>query len=198
MSGTLPSTYTAPVDFRISQTPPNINNLYDMNTVTADIYAAIQQLIHTFIDIGGIGPQPTNLWPFLNGDARTLTEGNTRRFICRATQDIIFGSIISLVGGADGKVHARLASASSASTVADGYCSQPNGILSGQLGEVTLGCGVILLTGVVPGQRYWTGVVPGVIQDAPPTAAGNIEQYLGVGIDSGHFWLQGCGMWLQH
>lgn len=197
MSGTRPASYSSPVDFRIGQTPPGVANFNEAQNAVADIYASLQQMIHTFIDIGGIGPQPAALWEALNGSTRGLTEGNTRRLICRASQTLLFGNIISLHIGSDGKIQSRLAAATSATLVADGFCSQPGGIIGGQLGEVILGAGVVLLNGIVVGQRYWLAPTPGLIIDAPPVAAGQVEQYLGIGIDTTHLWFQ-CGMWLQH
>jgi len=189
--------YSSPVDFRVGQTPPQINNIADANQAIVDIYAFMQQVIHTFIDIVGIGPQSPLLWPALNGTTRLLTEGNTRRLILRATEDISFGAIISLVAGGDGKIQARNAIATSAATVADGFCSQSTGILAGDLGEVTLGCGVVVIGSVVVGQRYWLSLLPGLISNVPPVAAGNVEQLLGIGIDTSHLWFS-CGLWLQH
>lgn len=197
MSGTLPSSYSSPVDFRISQTPPPVANLAEATSAISDIYAAIQQIIHTLIDINGIGPQSSALWPALNGSTRGLTEGNTRRLICRSTENLQFGNIISLLAGGDGKVQARLANATVAGRITDGYCSQPNGIVSGALGEVTLGAGLLTVSGLVVGSRYWMSTTSGIITNVPPTAAGNVEQYLGIAITTTQLWFQ-CGMWLQH
>jgi hypothetical protein len=197
VSGTLPASYNSPVDFRISQSPPVINNLTDANQAIADIYACLQQVIRTFVDIGGIGQQTSALWPALNGTTRGLTEGNTRRLICRATENILFGAIISLIAGGDGIIQARNANATNNTRIADGYCSTIGGIVAGSLGEVILGTGVVNISGVIVGQRYWLSTISGLISNVPALGAGNVEQLLGIGIDPLHIWFS-CGMWLQH
>jgi|KBSMisStandDraft_5_1062788.scaffolds.fasta_scaffold18961_4 hypothetical protein len=196
MSGTLPSAYSSPVDFRISQSPPIISNITDVNFAVSDLYAFGQQVIHTFVDIVGIGPQVLPRQAALEGSTSTLTMGNQHRFYVRALENIGLGAIISLTNNA-GKIAARNANATNNTRIADGFCSDPGGIGVGQVGEVILITGIAPVGGLIVGQRYWLSTTNGIIQNGPPVAAGNIEQYLGIAIDTTHL-LFNCGIWLQH
>jgi hypothetical protein len=197
MSGTAASSYTAPIDFRVSQSPPVITNIADTNVAIADIYAFMNQTIRTFIDYCGIGPQLTASAVSLAGSSKPLLSGNLNRFYVRAAETVNFGSIISLTPVA-GAVECRNANAADATRIADGFCSEVAGIAAGQVGEVILGSGVASIGGLVVGQRYWLSITNGLISNVPATAVGNIEQLLGIGIDSTHFFFHCSPMWLQH
>lgn len=196
MSGTLPASYSSPVDFRISQSPPIITNVTDVNFAVADLYAFGQQVIHTFVDIVGIGPQVLPRQQALEGSPSTLTMGNQHRFYIRASETIILGAVISLFNNA-GTLEARNANATNNQRIADGFCSNPGGIAAGEIGEVILLTGIAIIGNLIIGQRYWLSTVNGAIQNGPATAVGNIEQYLGIAIDSTHF-LFNCNVWAQH
>lgn len=197
MSGTVASSYSAPIDFRIGPNPPVILDIAGTNLAISDIYAFANQTIRAFTDLCGIGQQLPSQWTSLAGNTKTLTCGNLNRFYVTANEAIAFGSIINLFN-VGGKIAARNANATSNAKPADGFCSTSNGIAAGAVGEVTLASGVALIGGLVVGQRYWLSTTNGIIANTPAVAAGNIEQMLGIAIDVNHFFFNCSPFWLQH
>lgn len=195
--GSVSGGYTAPIDFRIGQTPPPVTSFEDVNSVNTEIYASLQQMINALVNFCGIGPQLASNWSLLAGSSRTLLSGNLRRFYAVAAETVGQGAIISLVGSG-GAVQIRNANSTNNTRVADGFCSTSGGITAGAAGEVILGSGVVAINGLTPGQRYWLATTNGLIQNVPATAAGNIEQILGIAIDATHFWFNTNGFWIQH
>lgn len=196
--GSISGGYSAPVDFRIAQTPPVISTFQDVDAMAEEVYAAIQQLINSLVNYCGIGQQLPANWALLAGSSSTLLTANLRRFYAIASENINYGAIISLVNGGSGTVKARNANATNNTRIADGYCSTLGGVTAGNPGEFILGSGVAVINGLVPGQRYWLSLVNGLIQNAAPVAAGNAEQLLGIAIDSTHFFYNSNGFWIQH
>jgi hypothetical protein len=189
MSGTNPtalSAYNSPIDFRIGQTPPVINNFNDANFAISDIYAFAQQVIRTFVDIVGIGPQIKPKQLALAGSTTTLTTGNQSRFYVKATVNIGLSQAISLFrNGTDPTVSAKLAEADVTGAFCDGFCTQTGGIAAGDVGEVTLATGVVQINNLIVGSRYWLSATPGLIQNTKPSAS-VIQQYVGIAIDNSH------------
>lgn len=196
--GSVSGGYTAPVDFRVGQTPPVVANFDDVNSVNNDIYASLQQMINALVNYCGIGPQLASNWSLLAGSSKTLLSGNLRRFYAVAAETVNQGAIISLTGPVGGAVQIRNANATNNTRIADGFCSTTGGITAGASGEVILGSGVVAINGLTPGQRYWLSTTNGLLQNVPATAAGNVEQILGIAIDATHFWFNTNGFWIQH
>lgn len=195
--GSVSGGYTAPIDFRIGQTPPPVASFDDVNSINGEIYASLQQMINALVNYCGIGPQLASNWSLLAGSSRTLLSANLRRFYAVAAENIGQGAIVSLVGSG-GAVQVRNANATNNTRIADGFCSTSGGITAGAAGEVILGSGVVAINGLTPGQRYWLATTNGLIQNVPATAAGNVEQILGIAIDATHFWFNTNGFWIQH
>ena len=196
-SGTQSASFSSPVDFRISQHPPTVRNFNEVELAFAELYAFANQVIRAFTDNCGIGPQVPAMQQTLAGDSRTLLSGNLRRLYVKASEPIVFGGIINLWNNA-GLLEVRNANATNNTRVADGFCSAPLGLSTGEIGEVTVGCGIARIGGLVVGQRYWLSTTNGVIANIPSTAAGNVEQLLGIGIDATHFFYSAPSFWLQH
>lgn len=194
--------YNSPVDFRIGQTPPPRLSDPDqriqqsaMLAAINDIYFFSSQVIRAFIDYCGIGPQIKTDWIRFAGNPQTLLAGNLNRLYVTAEEDVLFGAAISLHSLA-GELTVRNADATDNTRPCDGFCSTLNGILSGDTGEVQLHCGIAFVGGLTVGSRYYLSTVAGNYSAAPATAAGNIEQYLGVAITTtqlafnSHYWIQ--------
>lgn len=188
--------YNSPVSFFIGQVPPEGITDSAAAEGIAELYGAVQNIIQVFINNCGIGPQDPSLWASLAGGASTLQSGNLNRFYAVATETVVFGAIISIVNVA-GVAHIRNANATDNTRPADGYCSTQGGILINTAGEVQLATGVASISGVVPGQRYWLSTINGLVSTVPATLAGNIEQYLGVGIDTTDLFIN-IAHWIQH
>lgn len=93
-----------------------------------------------------------------------------------ATAAISAGMLINLYSNA-GVVSIRPADSTAAGSKADGYAT--SAIASGANGTVNLGPGAITgLSGLTAGSDYYLSTVGG-ISDTPPSAAGNVVQYVG-------------------
>ncbi len=96
-----------------------------------------------------------------------------------------------------GVAQVRNANATDSSRIADGFCTTTGGISSGTVGEVQLFSGVTQFAGLVAGTRYYLSTTNGLVSPTPATAAGNVEQLVGVGIDTTHLAVN-LGNWIQH
>lgn len=187
--------YNSPINFMINQTVPGSPDPGSVAALT-QLYQAMQQVIQAFVSNCGIGPQLASQFSLLNGNPRTLLSGNLTRLYVITSENIVQGAIINLYSNS-GVLTARNANATNNTKIADGFCSQIGGITSGQIGEVQLMTGVAFIGGLTVGQRYWLSLTNGLIQNAPPTASGNVEQYLGIAITTTAFFLN-IGAWIQH
>lgn len=186
--------YNAPTDFRIAQLPPGIDP--ELAAAFTQVYSAIQQIIFTLIDNCGIGPRNSGEWVQLASSAVTLLGGNLNRLYVQAVEDIPYGAAVHLVA-VSGKVQARLANATNSSKPARAFCTLTTGILAGEVGEVQIGTGTVLIGGLTPGASYFLSTTSGLIAPTPAVAAGNIEQYVGFAIDTTTLTFN-TGYWVQH
>lgn len=187
--------YNAPTDFRIGQTIPD-EVPDNLKVVFQQIYSALQQIIFTFVNNCGVGPQNVDEWSQLAGGSSTLLIGNLTRFYAQAAENIPFGAAVSLVN-VGGVSFVELANATNNTKPARGFCSLGAGIPTGQIGEVQLLAGVTEIGGLTPGASYFLSTTPGLLAATPAVAAGNIEQMVGVAINSTAL-LYNCGYWIQH
>lgn len=189
-------TYSAPVDFRITQTPDNDLDPAVLRGV-APLYAAVQQIIQTFMNNCGIGQQPQAFWTQYATQApdATVLASNMGRVYATATEVIAFGAAISL-WDSGGVLSVRNANATNNTKSCDGFCSTVAGIGIGIVGECILARGIVPVTGLTRGAKYWLSTVDGLITAVAPVAAGNIEQYLGKALSTtklhfnAHYWVQ--------
>lgn len=187
--------YSSPVNFFISQSPPD-NIPDETKGAFTEVYNAIQNIIQSLVNQCGIGPQPGPQWSQLSGTSGTLLSGNLNRFYAVATETINFGAMISITN-VGGVAEVRNANATNNTKLADGFCTTIGGITVGNVGEVQLGSGVTQFTGLVVGGRYWLDITNGLVNPVAPIAAGNVEQYVGVAIDTTHLAVR-LGNWIQH
>jgi hypothetical protein len=106
--------------------------------------------------------------------------------------------LVNLYSPGLGVLSARNANATNANKPCDGFCSQPSGILAGQVGEVILNDGMnTSLSGLTVGSRYFLDTTNGLVTTTAPVAAGNLEQSLGIAITATalRFW---TGKQVQH
>ena len=96
MSGVGAAYTNSPVDFRIQPTVPGTPDPDDVLALT-ELYAAMQQVIQTFIQFCGIGPAIVTQWPLLNGSSSTLLSGNLNRFYVEASEALAYGAMIKLM-----------------------------------------------------------------------------------------------------
>lgn len=189
--------YTVPVDFRLPQfpsssLPPEL--LGEFQT----LFNSIQQVIDALNTQCGVGFRDPNQWDDIASQAQssTLLAGNLNRLYVKASEAINYGAAINIWNNG-GTLEVRNALSTSSATAADGYCSAQNGIASGAVGEVQLGHGLVTINNLTIGQRYWLSPTAGIVQNGPDTAAGHIEQYVGIAITTKTlFW--NSSFWIQH
>lgn len=190
------SNFTAPVDFRLSSNPPD--NIQDPSVDAAfnELYNSMQQVFNTFVDLCGIGSQARALWPKLAGTSGTILASNLNRLYVTAFEPISNGSMLNLLLDA-GVLKAQLANAVDNTKPCQGFCSS-EAVIAGQLLEMILHTGVVAIGGLTVGAKYYLSkTTPGLITAVAPVAAGNIEQYLGVAIDTTHLFFY-TQHWIQH
>jgi len=148
------------------------------------IYVGFQNIIQTLIRFSGIAPRaPGDVLGSLN-DPTALLTNNSHRFYTQASETILQGAAINLFPQV-GVLFVRNANASTSSKPCDGFCSQQGGIAAGGIGEVILNNGVnTSLSGLVAGSRYFLSTTNGLLTVTAPVAAGNLQQSLGIAIDS--------------
>lgn len=161
-----------------------------------EIYTGMNNLAVALITECGAGPRDINQWSTLAGITSTIQADNGSRFYVIAGEALNYGDIINIysVGGSP---NARKANATNNTKPADGFCSSPSGIAIGVAGEVILAHGVLPASGLTTGQRYYLSTASGFISSVPATAAGNIEQYLGVALNANALYFN-SGYWIQH
>lgn len=175
--------YNLPFSLGISDTP-NLDNIDPKlrGTIT-EIYNAFQQLqlaIHNYL---GVGQQLKTMWSQL-GYANTLHLSSPTRFYAQCTENIAYGAAINLFTSG-GLLKARNANATNNTKQAHGFCTVVGGILLGDYGEFILFHGLLTgFVGLTQGTRYFLSTVNGLITAVAPVAAGNIEQPLGIAMDS--------------
>lgn len=193
--GSPASAYSSPVNFRIPQTA-DASLPKEVQAAFSEIYMGFQQVIFAFTDNCGIGPRPASDWPKFEGLASSILQQNMGRLYVQASEPILFGAMISLHNVA-GALRVRNANATNNTKPCDGYCSTLSGINTAEIGEVILGGGVAAIGAITPGTRYYLSTTNGLISNVPAVAAGNIEQYIGVGLEN-NFLYTNIQYWIQH
>lgn len=197
MSGTLAG-YLSPVDFRISQFPPDLPNGANGGTASIEeLYNFAQQVIHAFIDNCGIASQQQILWPQIAlVPSQTIKSGNLNRLYVLASENILaFGAVN--IWNDSGTLKVRNAHADVTGFYCDGFMTINTGVISGEYCEVTLHCGVAQFSGLVGGARYYLSTSPGLVAPFPALGAGQVEQYVGIALDATHLAFN-CHYWIQH
>lgn len=148
-----------------------------------DVYNAIYQLQLAFVNFVGIAPQPQSAWPQLTA-AQSVFAQNGHRVYLQATEIITAGAMVN-VFNSGGVAKVRNANALNNTKPCHGFCNVAAGAANGDFLEVIMFKGLCtLFAGLTPGQEYWLSTTNGLIAAAPAVAAGNIEQFLGVALDS--------------
>lgn len=176
-------TYQSPINFNIPQVPPSGIKDPQVAAALQQTYMALQQVIFAFTNYCGVGPQPAASWKSLNGVTSTLLRNNMNRFYSYATEAIVYGAVVNIYAFSAG-VAVRNAVSTDHLHWADGFCNVAGGLTSGSYGEFILKQGVIPVNGAIPGSRYWLTSAAGNINTSPSTAAGFLEQYIGIALSS--------------
>lgn len=189
--------YSSPIDFRLSQRAPS-----DDKVAIEKLYESIQQIARGLVQYAGVGTFNRDFWPLLNdlGPSNLILSGQQDKVYLPCFHNMSPGRTVSMFNNA-GTLTVQYANATDNTKPCDGFTSQNNlpTTLIGGIVEVILAKGVFNPTAgsVTIGQRYWLGTTSGFVQPTKPTASGNIEQYIGIGItvDDIYFNTQS---WIQH
>lgn len=118
----------------------------------------------------------------------SITTQNHRKVYALAETDLDYGRIVNLYL-ASGKIAARYADATNNTRPAHGIVNSPDGILTGQYGEIMIVEGVTAgISGTVFGSYYYLSTL-GQIALTRPAAVGSITQAIGFGLGSAGFYL---------
>lgn len=157
-----------------------------------------QNLLRNIERYVGISAKDITLWDFLT-PSDTLLKHQSGRLYVTAGEDITFGSFINLYNNA-GILNARKANAAAGLVKpAHGYCSTGGGVATGSRGEVILSQGLLAISGLLPGQAIYLSAVAGLSSIAPAGGAGQLEQYLGIGVANDLAYINiAAGPYIQH
>lgn len=98
----------------------------------------------------------------------------------QASENLNAGNLVNIWNSAS-QFRVRKADASTAGKEANGFVL--TSVSSGQTAQVYLEGTITGLSGLIP-TRYYLSTTPGEITDSPPSASGNVVQYVGSAISS--------------
>lgn len=138
------------------------------------------------------------LWPSLV-PSDTLLRHQLGRFYAVAGEALAFGDLINLYNNG-GVINLRKCNgASGLVKPAHGYCSTANGVAIGAIGEYILSQGLLTISGILPGQAIYLSTSPGQATATPLTGAGQLEQFIGIGVASNIAYIDiSLGQYIQH
>jgi hypothetical protein len=152
------------------------SNLYDN---FFQLHRAIQNLARGVSRYCGIDAPSRDLWAQIPA-SETLLSGNLTRFYPVASAAITRGQVVNLHDNA-GVLSARLAVATSASTMAHGVANTAAAV--GERVEINLMRGLLdSIGGMTIGTLYWLSTTPGAVQNVAPSVAGQIQQPVGLAL----------------
>jgi hypothetical protein len=112
-----------------------------------------------------------------------------------ALTDISVGQIINIFDIA-GVAWARLADANSLVVPGQAFCNAS--VLANQIGHFSLSGIMPYFSGLIPGTIYYLSLVPGSLTTIAPVGAGQLEQELGVAINSTTIWFSPGRRYIPH
>lgn len=174
--------FSSPIDYRIGNTAPVIRNIQDATFAVEELYDFSLAVIRGLVKYAGIGEYLTTQWPLLAARPDQLVfSGNLNKIYMKCLVAITPGRYVNFLASG-GIIQAQLAD-STVPLPADGWST--GNYAAGDTGEFIWSVGNNTSRTVVNvlGQRYWLGV-GGLIRTTPDTAAGHIEQYLGIAIST--------------
>lgn len=143
------------------------------------VYKAIRNLTDGVGQLTGIDSPDASAWADTPMSSTILT-GNATKLYPIASELVAPGQLINLFDNA-GILGARLASSNLPATMAHGIATTGAGIGS-RFEMQYLRAFISSIGGMAIGQLYYTGTIPGTVQNAPPIAVGTIQQPIGVAV----------------
>jgi len=145
------------------------------------VYSAIHNLERFISQYTGVDDYPQDMWSQL-GIADTFLDGNLNRLYLKCTEAVSYGQAVSPVLSTT--VQVRLANATNNTRWCCGFVESPGSFAIGDYVMIKTRGLISGISGMgVPG-RHWLSTTAGAITNAPPVAAGNIEQVVGWAVSS--------------
>lgn len=154
--------------------------------------------LRSFEQYTGATQKDMTLWnSYVPSD--TIITHQSRRLYAVASEAISFGDFINLHNAA-GILNVRKSNgAAGLVKPAHGFCSTSGGVALGEVGEFILHSGLLAVTGLNPGQAIYQSSTPGLATTTPLVAAGTLEQFLGIGVQTNlAFVCITMGQYIQH
>lgn len=171
-----------PFSLGLADTPPSGLDP-KVAPLAAELYNAFVQVQLALHNTLGVGQQIKSVWAGLDYTA-TLHNASQTRYYRKASENLIFGAAVNMHVVA-GELQFRNANATNNTKPAHGFCTTPGGVLATEYCEVILLRGLLVgFAGLTQGSRYFLSTANGLITAVAPVAAGNIEQVLGIALDS--------------
>lgn len=160
--------------------------------------AGFNNLLREMERYGGFTQKDITLWSSLL-PSDTLLRHQVGRLYVTASEAIGFGDFVNLHNTA-GVLNVRKANgASGAVKKARGFCTTVGGIAIGAKGEVILSQGLLVISGVNPGDDVYLSATPGQATLVALTGAGQLEQYLGTAVATNLVYIDiTMGQYIQH
>lgn len=160
--------------------------------------SGLNNMLREFERYVGATQKDVTLWSSIV-PSDTLIRHQAGRLYAVADENIIVGDFINLVNSA-GILHVRKANgAAGLVKPTDGYCSTAGGVALGAIGEFILSQGILAITGILPAQRVYLSATPGLAGITPLTGAGQLEQFIGVGVAPNLAYINiAQGQYIQH
>lgn len=186
------------INLALPSSAPEIFTDSQVRAAVEMFLVSVNNLLREIERYGGITQKDITLWNSLL-PSDTLLHHQLGRLYVTAFENLINGDIINLFLSG-GILQARKANAAAGSVrPASGYCSTAAGILAGTKGEVILYQGIIAITGVTRGDHLFLAAAAGQATTVAPVGAGQLEQFLGIGVDTNVAYLNITGgPYIQH
>lgn len=129
----------------------------------------------------------------------TIISGQHRRLYGIASETLAYGNFINLVNSAGTLKFRKSDGAAGLVKPCHGWCSTSGGIPIGEVGEVTLKTGLLAVAGIAPGQAIYQSTTPGLATTTALTGAGQLEQFIGIGVVTDLAYIDiSLGQYIQH
>lgn len=192
----MPAQVNLPFSLGLADTPPSGLDPKLLPLAT-ELYNAFVQVQLAFHHVFGAGQQIQSVWSGLDYTS-TLHNASQTRYYRKASESLIYGAAVNIHVDA-GEIKFRNANATNNTKPAHGFCTTPGGVAAGAFSEAILFQGLLIgFVGLTQGSRYFLSTSNGLITAVAPVAAGNVEQALGIALDSTALLYNLDFEWIQH
>jgi len=184
------------INLGLSASVPDVFKDPEVRAATELYIRSFNNLIAAIEQYCGVSQKAITDWSTL-APSDTLLRQNLGRMYCKAFEPIGVGAFVNifLSGGVAQMRNAR----SDTPRKAHGYNNSGRAIVAGDYGEVIMGQGLLTISGLAAGSEIYLSTTPGSASTTPDTAAGHLEQYLGIGVSANLAYIDiTMGQYIQH